>query len=424
MASAPLIISSILFLSSQNPSFVPISSSDLWISDSKAISAQSMNKGVVLSTHRNKGFAFAHGLGKNQSQKIQIVSPANYIAIEQCPQFAKTASLPGFKIQGKTLLDNDQRVRLSKCRFDDLELNIDQTNNAELNALFTHKELLLSTKGIRIRKSQWKKGKRTLIIDKSLYSSQQIQNILHPLGAFYKIQNINSPKPGNTLIVEITLFEFFRNAADSLGIDWPDQLKIFSLADAFDFKGMNSSSSLGLHFNQMKGLSKVIAKPRLRVQAGENAKFQSGGELPITVITHETQTTQWKPYGLLLDLKLEPTTQAGDSEIKLDFKMELSEPQLSQGNTATPAMQTRKLESKFDLRINETTLLSSMTQKRSGNNKSGINGLMNIPLAGRLFSKNSSHNQSSELWFAIRPTWEDIPFTTEMRGQEYEFQEP
>ncbi len=418
MLSPQLILSGIIFLSPQHPSFFKSKQSDLWISDSSKVKAQTLNGGVMLSTALKEGLVFAQGLLSSSLQRIQIVSPNNYRALDRCPQQTKVIDGEGLYISEEQILNPKAREQLSKCGFDDLRIKI-KKDAIPLDILneFTGKELALTAHGIRIRKSSWENGKKTLLIDESPIPLIQIKEMMDQLSPYYNIKTQKTPSPGNTLIIEITLFEFFRSAAETLGINWPEQLKIFSLADAFDLKSLNKDSSLGFNFGKMQGLSKILAKPRLRVQAGEKASFQSGGELPIKIITETVQKTQWKPYGLILDLKLAEGTKAGDQEVSLAFKMELSEPQLSQGTSDAPAMQTRKLESNFDLRLNETTLLSSMTQQRSGQNKSGVNGLMDIPLAGHLFSKKGSQHQSTELWFAIRPTWEDMPYTREMREQ-------
>jgi len=381
-----------------------------------------MNRGVMLSTKLDHGIAFAHGLKDSQLQRIQIISPSNYNALIKCPNSVELGSEEGLFVKANQILEEAKRDKLQSCGFQDLHILPKQLENSqELKAEFNAKELYLKANGIRIRHSFWENGKRHLTIDESPYSQNEVSRLLSPLTPYFKIKEQKTPQPGNTLIVEVTLFEFFRSAADSLGIDWPEQLKIFSLANPFDLKGLNSERSLSINFNQMQGLSKILAKPRLRVQAGESATFQSGGEIPVTIITENIQQTSWKPYGLLLDLKLDPATKAGEQEINLNFKIELSEPQMSQGTETLPSIQTRKLESRFDLRINETTLLSSMTQQRSGENKSGVYGLMNLPIAGGIFSKKGSQNQSSELWFAIRPTWEDMPYTREMKDRENGF---
>ena len=71
-------------------------------------------------------------------------------------------------------------------------------------------------------------------------------------------------------------------------------------------------------------------------------------------------------------------------------------------------MTTRKLTNRFDLRTNETTVLTSLIQLRRGNVKKGLPGLREIPLVGGIFDNHSKDESESELYFALYPTWEEI----------------
>jgi Flp pilus assembly secretin CpaC len=170
---------------------------------------------------------------------------------------------------------------------------------------------------------------------------------------------------------------------------------------------VNRSGPSTFDFGESQGLGRILARPELRTKPGIAANFQSGGEIPVKTRGLFGNTTIWKPYGLILNLTPLPTQKVGATEVSLDFKVEISEPDQSTAIDGVPGMIIRKLESRFDLRTDEDTLLSSMIQTRSGTMKSGIAGLFHVPLLGDLTSNHSNDEQQTELWFSIRPTWFD-----------------
>lgn len=420
MIGNSLILAGVLYLSQSNPALIPNRYSSIWISDPKVVQGQVLDQKINLSTPLESGSAIFVGSGNTEEKlKIHVLSDKNYSALKKCPQWAQhiTASYP--LLPSNMLQEAPKLKELSSCGFETAGLQDTTTMEKESSAIFQAKELLLKSRGILVRKASWESQQRHIWIDQSPQSLASVDNLLDTLRPFYKVHFRKSPQPGQTLIVELTLFEFLRQSAESLGLDWPQHLKIFSVSNAFDFRSLNPKSMLGFDLGQTQGLSKVLSRPRLRLQAGEKASFQSGGEIPISLMSENRMKTEWKSYGLILDFKLDERAKAGDAEVSLDLSVEFSQPIApTSAEGGTPSFQVRKLSSRFDLRINESTLLSSMTQNLAGSGSSGLAGLMNIPVAGSLFSKSNENEQSSELWFALRPTWEELPYTAEMRSRE------
>lgn len=420
MIGNSLILAGVLYLSQSNPALIPNSFSSIWLSDPKIVQGQILGDKLNLSTPSKNGTAYFVGTGSKERRiKIRVLSDENYSALRKCPQWSVhfDESIP--IVTSEALQSSEKLNDLTQCGFQEAGIPPEEQKRKENMAAFRAKELLLKSRGIRVRRASWLKNQRQIWIDQSQFAKVSVDSLLGNLRPFYKVHFQRSPRPGQTLIVELTLFEFLRQSAESLGLDWPQHLKIFSISNAFDFRKLNSKSVLGFDLGQTQGLSKVLSRPRLRLQAGEKASFQSGGEIPISLMSENRMKTEWKSYGLILDFKLDQAAQAGDDEISLDLSVEFSQPIApATADGGTPSFQVRKLSSRFDLRINESTLLSSMTQNLAGTGRSGLAGLMNIPIAGSLFSKSNENEQSSELWFALRPTWEELPYTNEMRTLE------
>jgi pilus assembly protein CpaC len=152
----------------------------------------------------------------------------------------------------------------------------------------------------------------------------------------------------------------------------------------------------------------VLARPQIRTKPGERAIFQSGGEIPIRNAGKNGGPTVWKNYGLLLTLVPDAQVETGSPEIAVEFKLELSEPDYSAAIDGVPGMKVRRLESRFDLRTAETTILTTLVQTRTGKESDGLYGTRSVPLLQHLFGSQTRTDQDSELWFAIRPVWEEI----------------
>lgn len=408
-----LILGGTLFISLSNPAFFQRTGEDVWFSNPQAISAQPLNRGLMIRPKDSSSGLQSLGLDDANPSKlvrIQNVSDTNYAALSICPLAPVEAQSLGLIVSTQTSDLLSAMAQLHKCGFEQLRLREADLQNRSLLEMFSLKESEALAKGHRILSSGWENGRRILHFDETQIR-QASSLLLHfgALAAFTELRSQKAPRPGNTLIFEVTLFEFFRNAASKIGVSWPESFRILNL-EGSPFKKLSTSLELGLDFGESQGVSKVLARPQIRVKAGQKARFQSGGELPVQIITETTQNTQWKAYGLILDLAVPEETVTGADEISVDFKVELSEPDLSRGTDSIPGLIVRRLESRFDLRSQETTVLSTMLQTRSGALRSGITGLSRTPVLKQIFSSKSQQEQESELWFAIRPRWDEIPW--------------
>jgi len=410
---SPLLLSGTFFISISNPAFFKRTAEDVWFSNPQAISVQSLNRGLMIRPKDSTSALQSLGLDESDPSallRIQNVSDVNYLALRTCPQAPLESQSLGLILSRQTRDLPSTLGLLHKCGFENLRFREIDLQNRELMEMYSLKESEAVAKGHRILSSGWENGRRVLFVDEE--QARQATLLLGQFGAlasFTELRSQKAPRPGNTLIFEVTLFEFFRNAASKIGVSWPDNFRILNI-DGSPFKKINAGLSLGLDFGESQGVSKILARPQIRVKAGQKSRFQSGGEIPIQIITETTQSTQWKAYGLILDLAVPEDTVTGASEINVDFKVELSEPDLSRGTDSVPGLIVRRLESRFDLRSHETTVLSTMLQTRSGALRSGIPGLVNTPVLKQIFSSKSQQEQESELWFAIRPRWDEIPW--------------
>ena len=396
-----------LVLSAANPTLISSKLSPLWLSKEDIVVARPTQKGILLEA-QNEGLLHIYSASSTERARVAVLSDANYSALKRCPK----APLE-FADNGLTWKGSHEELKIfAHCHFQ----KILPESASKIERLSMEKEAELIRNGIRILRSQWDNGQRRLIVagNKSEESElkQNISKHLKELQPFYDIQIKELPKPGNTIVFELTLFEFSRSKAQELGLKWPSQFQVSALAGS-PLPKLNDPNSLDLiaNFGEQHGVGKILAQPRLRATPGETARFQSGGELPIVQSSMYGQKTQWKNYGLLLELTAAKETEAGNPEVSVEFSLELSEPDEGTALNGVPGMLKRSLQSRFELRTGETTILSSLVKLRNGKNRDGLAGLSQIPFLSYLFSGERTRSQNTELWFAITPKWErmDLP---------------
>jgi pilus assembly protein CpaC len=167
--------------------------------------------------------------------------------------------------------------------------------------------------------------------------------------------------------------------------------------------------NLAADFGESQGVGRVLAQPTLRTQPGVESKFLSGGEFPVKNSNALQSQTTWKSYGLKIALTPSLDAKAGDSEVSVDFHLEFSEPNMEHAVEGIPSLLQRQLDSRFDVRVNELAILTTMVSLREGKSREGIAFLSQIPIIGLLFGSDSRLKDDSELWFALKPTWDEIP---------------
>ncbi len=405
-----LFLAGTLIISPHHPAQFPQALPQVWLSNSAKVDAQSLGSGIVLKA-KEPGIIFGVGMQRQQTDpmRIYVVSDTNYDAIKKCPTLNIDTSKNPPEVKS---IDTDILDKITNCGFTELSLSESLQQNHEQDFEWT--ERLLKTRGFKFSRPQWlESGQRKLnVYDTQANLNSRLNRLLGKLAPFYQIQAIDSPKPGRTLVFQLTLFEFSRIKARQLGVKFPNSFSVKSLEGDFAHKTISTNGKdgieIGADFGESLGVGKILAQPQIRTKPGEKATFQSGGELPIKSSSAYHSETIWKSYGLIVNLEPDASVETGATEVSLGFKVELSEPDNSTALDGIPGMIVRRLESRFDLRTNENTVLTTMIQTRLGANRSGIAGLMHIPLLGRLLSDQSDNEQGSELWFSMRPSWEEI----------------
>ncbi|QJR37756.1 type II and III secretion system protein family protein [Gemmatimonas groenlandica] len=165
-----------------------------------------------------------------------------------------------------------------------------------------------------------------------------------------------------------------------------------------------------LDAQQQAGRARSLAEPTLIAGNREEASFLAGGELPVPIAQpgqggQTFITIQYRPYGVQLKFRAEVMS---DSLVKLKVTPEVSS--LDFGNAVLlsgfriPAIRVRRVETTLDVRPGESLVISGLFNEERESVRTGIPGLMNLPILGALFSSNRWQNAESELLVVVTPT--------------------
>lgn len=249
----------------------------------------------------------------------------------------------------------------------------------------------------------------------------------------YRIQ-VRSPSQRQQIVVAIKFAEVRRDALREIGVN-----ALYRDADVAVGSGLfgsqtnvprNSPVSVGgatqflsvltdfdtdrllgfISLQEQKGRARILAEPKLMAANREKATFLAGGELPIPV-SQGTNTgnapisIQYREFGVRLTFTGEIIN---DSLVKLTIEPEVSS--LDFGNAIiisgfrVPAFRTRRIQTTVDVRRNESLVISGMFNEEQERVRTGIPGLMDLPILGQLFSSTRYQKAESELLVIVTPS--------------------
>jgi pilus assembly protein CpaC len=195
--------------------------------------------------------------------------------------------------------------------------------------------------------------------------------------------------------VSIIAAEIQRSEIFQLGIQWPPATQLQVLPTL-----AWSNTTATIHHLEETGKGRILAKPTLITQSGEDATFHSGGEFPIKAMNQFQANVTWKKYGILL--KIKPRADArGKMDLLIDC--EFSSLDSREDESGVPGLLVHRVTSHITLEESKTLALSGLIKEEWRNNKVGLPWLQRIPILSPLFSSESFKNNQSELIFFVTP---------------------
>ncbi len=222
------------------------------------------------------------------------------------------------------------------------------------------------------------------------------------------------------VMLEMEVVEVQQDALLNLGIQWPAQLTLTPLANGngnltlAELRNLNSSrlgaslSSPIIHLRQESGVTNLLANPRIRVKNREKALVMIGDKVPVITTTSTSsgfvaESVQYLDVGLKLNV--EPSVYPSDDvEIKVTLEVSSIAKQISTA-TGTVAYQigTRNASTVLRLRDGQTQILAGLINDQDRKSFSGVPGLSQLPLIGRLFTAPLDSSTKNEIVLSITP---------------------
>ncbi|MFE8597621.1 pilus assembly protein N-terminal domain-containing protein [Archangium violaceum] len=260
----------------------------------------------------------------------------------------------------------------------------------------------------------------TIFLEGSVESQQDLQKselIVKAVGE--KVENLLVVGIKRMILSEVQFVEIRRNSRDRYGIKYPTDITGSVSATASftqslypgtfgtgsGLMGVVGNSDFSIGFQGNDGYGRLLAQPKLVCASGEKAEFLAGGEVPIPLITQNQFSVEYKPYGVILNLR--PTADR-NGNIQTEIEAEASEIDtsvaVSFGSSSTiPGFRSRKVKTNVTVRHGETIVLSGVFSHDEQKAVSKLPGLGHIPIIGELFKSRAFDSTKRELVIFVTP---------------------
>lgn len=151
-------------------------------------------------------------------------------------------------------------------------------------------------------------------------------------------------------------------------------------------------------------LGRILAEPHILANSGQEAKFLSGGEIPIVIAQALNTSVVFKQFGT--SVVFIPTV-IGKRDIELVVKPEVSKPDFSQGvqlaGFTVPAFVTRRAETVVRMKENQTLIIAGLILRDRRSQIDKVPYLGDLPWAGALFRTTQYEDVKTELVMSVTP---------------------
>lgn len=145
--------------------------------------------------------------------------------------------------------------------------------------------------------------------------------------------------------------------------------------------------------------AKILSRPSITTMSGEEAIIQVGGEIPYTARSNEGWSTQFKNYGIILQLK--PVVDAED-RVTSTIHAEVSN---MSGETVDgqPILDIRRADSVITLHSGSTMVIGGLMDSSESKTINKFPILGDIPIIGEFFKYTSKSKDKQELIILVTP---------------------
>lgn len=225
------------------------------------------------------------------------------------------------------------------------------------------------------------------------------------------IAKLDVPKP--MIEIEVNFIETISNNDKNQGLEWsilPEGLAFGENPEFAAYKGIGEiyrftplSMTAFLQAVQVQGSGRVLANPRIRVIAGQEANFSSETQVPILSKNKDGEVqTEWKNVGISLNIL---PSKMDDGTIRLQVSPRVSSiiGEKKLGDVVAPVISERKSDTTVFLKHGEMFIIGGLMSDREIKTLSKVPVLHQIPLFGELFKSTRTTKEKSNIIVVLRP---------------------
>ena len=229
--------------------------------------------------------------------------------------------------------------------------------------------------------------------------------------AVRRIKALDHPVP--QVLVLAQMIEV--NHGDTLNLGMQYTLPTFTHKGTDDSTSRNlpgnvwEKMTFGAIANANKELAKgrVIARPMVMMLNGQEGLVNFGDQVPVLSSTATTSSTtvtvDYKDVGS--KLKIKPVINEALNEVTLNINVEVSSigKWRTLGTTQAPQINTRSAVTSAHIKSGQSVVIGGLLSMTELDNLSGIPGLMDLPILGKLFRFHSKSKTYGEVFIQITP---------------------
>jgi pilus assembly protein CpaC len=189
-------------------------------------------------------------------------------------------------------------------------------------------------------------------------------------------------------------------------ITLPNELRFLTVLSDFGTRDL-----LGLiEAESQRGRARLLAQPSLMAANRDSASFLVGGEIPIPIAQpgqggQVFVTVVFREFGVRLSFRPEVLS---DDIVNLRVRPEVSSLDfvnaLQISGFRVPALRTRRMQTTVDVPRDRSLVLAGLFNEERERVKTGVPGLMDIPILGSLFSSTRWQQNETELVVIVTPS--------------------
>ena len=156
--------------------------------------------------------------------------------------------------------------------------------------------------------------------------------------------------------------------------------------------------------------TRALASPQLRTSEGLPAQARFGERVPVPVTTfapiasggvNQQPITSFNYENIGVNIDITPRIHHND-DVSLALKVEISNIS-GTGFGGLPTFGNRSITTTIRLRDGETNMLAGLIRDNERKTLSGVPGLSDLPLVGRLFARNQTEAQQTDILLVLTP---------------------